>query len=148
MMNMQPLPNQPSDASDFQKQDAPVVSGSMAKEAEPHIAIAETFAPTETAKDFELTKEVQDAGVKLQQVEIDLPDSVKHMGVQAIAHTQAVSSVPTAQLPLTDAQIAQGLGQSITSSVRWLAEWCRRQAKMALVSIQTIHGKISGKTVQ
>jgi len=41
---------------------------------------------------------------------------------------------PTVTLPLTEAQVTEGLHHQVWESVRWLAEWCVRQVKL-------LHGK-------
>jgi len=87
-----------------------------------------------------LPKEVVSAGVKVQPQAVPLPPQVANMGVQSVG-----ANVPpqptngsTITLPLSDAQIAQALHESVTSSIRWLAEWCTRRIKM-------VHSKINPK---
>lgn len=79
-----------------------------------------------------LPKEVVSAGVKVQPQSVPLPQQVANMGVQSVG-----ANVPpqptdgnTITLPLSDAQIAQALHESVTSSIRWLAEWCTRRIKI------------------
>lgn len=119
-------------------------TGSMAKEAGPHITFSEQPIVTEIGKDIPLPSEVAKAGVTLNPTTIELPSVVKKMGVRAVDN--AVAPIPTqkpvAPMPLSDEEIAKGLHQSISSSWRWLAEWCVRQLKEAHVFLKTMHGQI------
>lgn len=78
--------------------------------------------------EIELPKEVAAAGVTQKPTAVQLPQAVTQMGVSAVG-TAVIPQAPAAVLPLTDDQIALGLKQSITSSWRWLAEWCIRKLK-------------------
>ena len=73
-------------------------------------------------------KEVAAAGVRTQPTTVQLPQVVTQMGVAPVGQA-VMPQAPAVALPLTDDQIAQGLKQSITSSWRWLAEWCIRKLK-------------------
>jgi len=88
-----------------------------------------------------LPKEVASAGVTIHPTTIPIPPPVAQMGVQPGA---ANIPMPTANtvLPISDDQIAQGLGKSIQESFRWLAEWCIRRLKQAHLGLQSIHGKL------
>lgn len=81
-----------------------------------------------TGKEMELPKEVAAAGVSTQPTTVQLPQPVAQMGVKAIGDA-VVPVAPPVTLPLTDDQIALGLKQSVTSSWRWLAEFCVRRLK-------------------
>lgn len=81
-----------------------------------------------SGQEIELPKEVAAAGVRPQPTTVILPQPVAQMGVSAVGQG-APPPATTVTLPLTDDQIAQGLKQSITSSWRWLAEWCVRKLK-------------------
>ncbi len=78
--------------------------------------------------EIELPKEVAAAGVTQKPTVVQLPQAVTQMGVTPVGSV-GLPQAPAAALPLTDDQIAQGLKQSITSSWRWLAEWCIRKLK-------------------
>lgn len=79
--------------------------------------------------EVELTPEVASAGVKIQPTSVVLPQNVQQLGVKPSGPMTPVGSGASVTLPLTDDQIAKGLHQSITSSWRWLAEWCVRKLK-------------------
>lgn len=79
--------------------------------------------------EVELTPEVVSAGVKVQPTSVALPQNVQQLGVKPSGPTTPVRSGASVTLPLTDEQIALGLKQGITSSWRWLAEWCVRKIK-------------------
>ena len=124
--------------------NTPSPTGSMAKETGPHIAFAETPIIAEIRQETVLPEEVSNAGVTIKPTSINLPPTVKNFGVSVVgASAQVVTVVaPAVSLPLSDEQIAQGLHQSIKSSWRWLAEWCRRQLQQAHLILKSIHGKI------
>lgn len=81
-----------------------------------------------TGKEMELPREVAAAGVTSQPTTVQLPQPVAQMGVKPIGDA-VVPVAPSVALPLTDDQIASGLKQSVTSSWRWLAEFCVRKLK-------------------
>lgn len=89
-----------------------------------------------------LPKEVVSAGVTIRPTTIPVPPSVAKMGVQPTGANIPMPTAPVA-LPITDDQIAQGLGKSIRESFRWLAEWCVRRLKQVHIGLQSIHGKLT-----
>ena len=46
------------------------------------------------------------------------------------------------KLPISDEKVEEGLQKPITSSWRWLAEFCRHILKHAHLALKKIHGKI------
>jgi len=124
--------------------NTPSPTGSMAKETGPHISFAETSMIAEVGQETVLPEEVSKVGVTIKPTSINLPPPVKNFGVSVVGlAAQDVAVVaPAISLPLSDEQIAQGLHQSIKSSWRWLAEWCRRQLQQAHLILKSIHGKI------
>lgn len=116
--------------------------GTVHKESAPPVGNTEAPLIQEIGKEVGLPPEVEHAGVRMQSDSIELPPPVKNMGVKAVGSpAPAPSQTTTVKLPLTDDQIAQGLSQSIFSSIRWLAEWCERQLKAAHVMVKNIKGK-------
>lgn len=107
----------------------------MGKELEPA-----TIKDVSSAKEIELPKEVASAGVKVQPTTVQLPQAVAQMGVTPVGQT-VMPQAPAVALPLTDDQIVLGLKQSITSSWRWLAEFCVRRLKQIHVTIKRMSGK-------
>jgi len=73
---------------------------------------------------------VVSSGVTVKPTVVSIPPPVQSLGVKPMGQNIPVQTSPSVTLPLTDVQIAQGLHTSITSSLRWLAEWCRRKLKM------------------
>lgn len=125
-----PVPSSPGDSSASQFPNAPVgQSGSISlgKEFEPAVG-EQPQAKDVSGQEIEIPKEVAAAGVTTKPTTVTLPQHVTQAGVKPVGQTVAPQAVTTA-LPLTDDQIAQGLKQSITSSWRWLAEWCVRKLK-------------------
>ena len=121
--------------------------GSTSKETGPHITFNEAPELTEIGKETPLPPEVSKAGVTLRSDSVTVPKPVQYLGVKAVGQVAVSqgSGAVAVSLPLTDDQIAQGLHQSITSSWRWLSEWCMLQLKKAHVAFKTMHGKIMRK---
>lgn len=118
--------------------------GGMAKETGPHIGFVESPLITEIGQEQPLPPEVSKAGVTLQPQTVTLPPNVSQMGVKVVgSQTPPVQpQAITVALPISDDQIAAGLQQSLTTSLRWLSEWCVRQLKQAHVILKSVHGKI------
>lgn len=105
----------------------------------------ETIGVPNAAQEVDaLPKEVTSAGVSVHPTTIPVPQPVAKMGVQP-ASANIPMPAATVSLPLSDDDIAKGLHASITSSIRWLAEWCMRRLKQAHIGFKNIHGKIMRK---
>lgn len=116
--------------------------GLSGKELEPAAGGLEQSALKDVSgKEIELPKEVAAAGVTTQPTTVQLPQSVMQMGVKPVGQA-VMPQATTVVLPLTDDQIVQGLKQSITSSWRWLAEWCVRRLKQLHIGIQKTGGRL------
>lgn len=116
--------------------------GSGAKEKETGLIAPEL--PLEPAgKEMELPKEVVSAGVRVRPTTVPLPANVLRLGVRPIGANVPPPGPGTVALPLTDDQIALGLHEGITSSWRWLAEWCVLQLKRLHFGFQRAHGKLT-----
>lgn len=109
------------------KEPAPAGGGISGKEKEGNAIGLSEFPITDIGKEVELPKEVTAAGVKTQPIVINIPKPVARMGVQPTGQNVTIGTGSTVTLPLTDEQIAQGLKESIASSWRWLAQWCKRK---------------------
>lgn len=94
-----------------------------------------------TGQEFELPKEVQTAGVRMQPTTVSIPAPVASLGVKPSGANIPVQTKSSVVLPLSDDQIARGLHESITNSVRWLAEWCVRRLKHLHIRLQEVQGK-------
>ena len=104
-------------------------SGSLAKEKqEAVLGGLENPSLKEVGKEGDLPPEVTGAGVRMHPTNVPLPQPVQQLGVKQVGMT-TVQQPAAVSLPLSDDQIAKGLHQSITSSWRWLAEWCMRKLK-------------------
>lgn len=104
------------------------------------------FSPEITQGTEGLTKEVTQAGVTIQPTTIPIAPPVAQMGV-ASGPANIPMPIASAVLPITDDQIARGLGKSIKESFRWLAEWCVRRLKQAHIGLQSIHGRLTRVTI-
>ncbi len=121
---------------------ARVYVASTSKEKE-GIGLGSSELPlTAVGMEGELPKEVIGAGVKVQPTSLSVPPVVQKMGVQPVGGQPATVSSSAVALPLTNDQIAQGLHQSITTSWRWLAEWCVRKLKQLHRVLKSVGRKI------
>jgi len=74
------------------------------------------------------------------------PDKIKisqelvDVGVQSTGHTQ-FPSYNSVKLPISDDRVLQGLGNPISSSLRWLAEVCIFLLRRAHIRLLKAHGK-------
>lgn len=95
-----------------------------------------------SGQEMELPKEVSAVGVKIKPTAIPIPPKVSQMGVKPAGPNVPLGTGATVTLPLTDDQIAAGLHQSLTSSWRWLAEWCRRRLLQLHVVLKSVRGSL------
>ena len=141
---MQDLPAQPQASSVDLTSIPAATAGSISKEADiggigsPEVGIRDV-----TGQEVELPKEVSSVGVRVQPTTVAIPQPVAQMGVKPLGQNVPAQPAPAVALPLTDDQIAVGLKASITSSIRWLAEFCMRRLKQIHHSITKQPKKIA-----
>lgn len=123
--------NTMSDLPNTNQPTIPFLVGSMAKEAAPIVENSESPIITEVGQEVDLSSEVKKAGVTMQSDTIELPKPIQNLGVTQVGVAAPVKKVSYTP-PLTDDQIALGLKQSLSQSLRWLSEWCKRQAQIVL----------------
>lgn len=119
-------------------------SGLPAKEVEPPVSSSEE--KFEQVVEFEPEIEVQ-PHVEVRKEKVELPPELKDLGAIASETTD----FPTHQdikLPLSDPEIEKGLSQPVTSSFRWLAEFCIYLLKHAHIAFKTVHGKLTRTEVK
>jgi hypothetical protein len=137
--------NDLSNSSDSTQVSAPIVPASTtpsgAKEVEPGVIVPKEGLRDATNQETELSAEVSSAGVYKHPTIVPIPRPVAKMGVKPAGQNIPVTTTSTVVLPLTDDQIAVGLHQSITNSIRWLAAWCVRRLKKAHIVFKNVHGK-------
>lgn len=142
MKDMSTLPSQDTSAQSVPVQPA---SGAAGKEIEPVSAKTETNTLSEIGQEIFLPQEVKRAGVTIKSESIDLPAALAQSGVKAVGSPVHETPGSSITLPLSEEQVANGLHQSISSSFRWLAEWCKRQMIEAHKTLKTIHAGVTGK---
>lgn len=128
---------------------APVVTpvGSVTKEVEVvRTAPAEAPTLTEVGQEVPLPPDVSHVGVTIHPTTIEIPKTVQQMGVKPVGQAAPAPVIPKIVLPLSDEKIAEGLHQSITSSWRWLAQWCVRRLKELHVALNAKGGKVVRET--
>lgn len=103
------------------------------KERADHIEMHEMV---EHEPDAEISEHLQKA-----RHAIHLPQDLKNIGVLEQEESAQHPIPKTIRIPLTDDQIAQGLSSPIDSSVRWLAESCKRMFEKIGIRIRVAHGK-------
>jgi len=117
-------------------------SGTLSKEKEGvGVGGLEIPALTEFGQEVELPTEVTAAGVRVQPTTVILPPHIQSSGLKPTG--VAVPLAAAIALPLTDDQIAAGLHQGITSSWRWLAEWCLRKLKQLHIVLKSAGGVVA-----
>lgn len=127
---MRLMPTDPAQPQSSQPPPPSVGGGSLNRELEGGIAIGETAGLKDiSGKEIALPKEVASAGVRVHPTSVTIPQRVANLGVKPSVTSAPLATGSSVVLPLTDDQIAQGLSQSVTSSWRWLAEWCIRKIK-------------------
>ena len=104
-------------------------TGSFGKEQERGTIGSSESALQDLGKEMDLPKEVVSAGVRTQPITVSIPPPVSNLGVKVTVTQIPMVKTNSVALPLSDVQIAEGLHTNITSSIRWLAEWCRYKLK-------------------
>ena len=132
----------PAGVSASDPQPVSSVTSSGAKEVEPGAPAPQEGLHDATGQETELSPEVSSSGVKVHPTTISISPSVASMGVKPAGQNVPVQTTTKVVLPLTDDQIAVGLHQSITNSVRWLAQWCIRRLKQVHIVLKNVHGKL------
>lgn len=136
---MRLMPTDPAQPQSSQSTPSTVGGGSLNRELEGGIAIGETPGLKDiSGKEVALPKEVASAGVRVHPTSVTIPPNVTQLGVKPSGTSTPVATGSSVVLPLTDDQISQGLSQSVTSSWRWLAEWCVRKIKQIHKSFKKV----------
>lgn len=140
--------NDLSDSSDSDNTAAPAPAQltsstpARAREIEPGLTAPQEGLHDATGQEVTLSPEVSAAGVKVHPATISIPPPVAHMGVRPSGQNVPVATTTSIKLPLTDDQIAVGLQQSLSNSLRWLAAWCVRRLKQFHIALKIVHGKL------
>ncbi len=92
--------------------------------------------------EFELPREIEAVGVKVQPTIVPVPSAVAQLGITAVGANSPPATGQAVVLPLTDEQIAQALHKDIKSSARWLAEWCIKRLKELHIVVKEVHGRL------
>ena len=119
--------------------------GNINKEHEPVVSKVDHVEKSgliDNTKEIELPKEVDKSGIKVIPQKVNVPRVLQDHGLQPSGFNSFLGMGTTITLPLTDDQIATGLHNNPSSSIRWLAEWCIKKLKQLHISIKMIHGKI------
>ncbi len=85
--------------------------------------------PGSIGQEGEIPKEAASVGVSMRPTTVPIPQPVAQWVTPLGQNVPIASSTGTITLPITDAEIVQGLSQSPTTSWRFLAEWCKRRLK-------------------
>ncbi len=137
-----PLPSAASAPNPTVKSVTPQGAGT-AKEVEiTHTAPVEAPVVTEVGQEMPLAPEVSHVGVSLHPTTVEIPKTVQQLGVKPVGQYTPKPAVSALVLPLSDEKIAEGLHQSITSSWRWLSQWCIRRLKELHIALNAKGGKV------
>ena len=101
------------------------------KEGAPIPQPAEAAPLVELHEEEKIPEEVEGWLQKLDQAgEIQLPEPITHDGNVLLANSEAQVVKEKIVLPVTQTGLQQGLKNTVTTSARWLAEWCVRLIKV------------------
>lgn len=81
-----------------------------------------------------------DKHIEVRKEKPDIPEDVEKMGAQA-ATPQHFTTTQKIQLPISDDKVMAGKKAPVTSSLRWLAEFCLYILKRAHIQLKEAHGK-------
>jgi len=135
-MSTLPSSSQNSDFTQPSQGNGVISTTPQGKEGEAvRVATAE-FPLQEVGSEIELSKEVILSGVQVHSADKP-PQIIEEQSVVRVAQAAPKAQIPgdSVVLPLTDEQIAKALHQSVTTSVRWLAEWCVRKMKVVHATV-------------
>lgn len=142
IMDTLPTPASSGNTSTHANTTPQSTGGISSKEKEEFGAgVSEAPGLKEFGREAPLSQETTAAGVTLHPTSVAIPPPVAKLGVKPVGDTSTGPGNPAVTLPLTDDQIAIGLHKSITTSWRWLAEWCKRRLGQLHVAIKKVHGK-------
>lgn len=116
--------------------------GGKEKEA---VKIVTPEAVKEISREVEISKELEQAGIKGIRETIELPPDVKKLGVRPAGPFVPISQttvLPQVALPISDKKVIKGLHEPLVNALYWLAVWCIRKLKKAHLMLKVIHGKI------
>lgn len=131
----QQLQQQPQPVSGGSKEQVEMRPTGGERGAEKQVeAVQEIPTQVEIEKKPEVSQYMEPAGE-----DMDIAGGVTDDYTQKILLEYDKDSGKIGTLPLTEAQVQEGLHHKVWESIRWLAEWCMRQAKM-------LHGKIKYKS--
>lgn len=104
--------------------------------------------PSGEKKDIEIHEVIEhepssEAGVsqhvKPRAETVDVPKEAKEVGVIS-SGTPSFTTTKPVSLPISDDKVLWGLHAPITSSLRWLAQFCLYLLKSAHMTLKEVHG--------
>lgn len=78
--------------------------------------------------------------VEPRQEQVVIPQDVADAGVVSTGHTQ-FPTYNSVKLPISDDKVMAGLKNPLSSSIRWLSEFCIFLLRRAHIKLKTAHGK-------
>ena len=82
--------------------------------------------------------------IKHHDEKVKIPEALKQIGIEADAKDQTIEEVVEGpKLPLSDQQIADGLKQPMSMSVRWLSLFLLYILQQAHYTIKTVKGHVT-----
>lgn len=120
--------NQDDQASQAGQVQSQSQKTSFSPESEPIYTGSNESVPIVEVREQEISPEVQEYVEKVDKENLELDRPVVHQGQPIVQPPQMVEQVEVV-LPLTHQGMVAGLKEKVTSSARWLAEWCMRIIK-------------------
>lgn len=104
------------------KEQAPV-SYENGREQQQNLTEAVEAAEMVEIREHEVSPEVAEYVEKVDKENLELERPVVHEGVPVVSPPQGMTEEAIV-LPMSQASMSRGLQAKVTSSARWLAEWC------------------------
>lgn len=115
---------------------------SFPKESGPPGMTIEAPSMPENAKDNAEQHEVAHFVEEVNEQQIKLSADLKKAGLKSTGDATTPTGFQNIQLPISDEKILNGQKAPITSSMRWLSEFCLYMLKQAHISLKEVHGHV------
>lgn len=124
------------------KKKQQVDAAAFSKESGPPGRVMEAPVMPEIIEQNNEKKEVAAFVEEVDEQKIKLSADLKKAGLSSTQENQLPPSFQNIQLPMTDEKILNGHKAPISSSVRWLAEFCLFLLKKAHLGLKVVHGHV------
>ena len=113
----------------------------FSKEAGPPSRTIEAPVMPEMGEDGAEQNELENF-IDQEKENFELPDELKKAGLQTVGDNNLPAAFQNIHLPISDEKILNGHKAPITSSLRWLSEFCIYLLKQAHIGLKVVHGHV------